>query len=120
FNVGATFSAGAFCCAAVARAGASSFFIVCADATPTVRSSVAATVDNSLALFIESSCGHLPTCLTLWRAQGERGEAAPVPQSLFCRSSHAIAFRVPPRHPAAPSKRRHFWRSEERRVGKEC
>jgi hypothetical protein len=69
FNAGATFSAGAFCCAAGARAGASSLSIGCADAAPTLSSKAAATVDNSLAfIIIESSSGHLPTCLTLWRA----------------------------------------------------
>src|SRR5450631_778781 len=63
FMAGATFSAGAFCCAAGAGVGAASFLSSCADATPTVSSSVAATVDNNLAFLIESSCGDLPTCL---------------------------------------------------------
>jgi hypothetical protein len=33
-----------------------------------LSSSGAATVDSNLAFLIESSCGTLPTCLTLWRA----------------------------------------------------
>src|SRR6185437_11279346 len=60
FAAGVIFSAGAFCCAAGARVGASSFFTSCADAAPTASKNVAATVDNSLALFIQISCGHLP------------------------------------------------------------
>src|SRR4026209_964720 len=44
---GATFSAGAFCCAAGARSGGS-LLMPCADATPMPSSNAIATVDNSL------------------------------------------------------------------------
>ena len=57
FMAGATFSAGAFCCAAGARAGASSFFMPCAETAPAPSSNTAAVVDNSRRVFMDVSFG---------------------------------------------------------------
>src|SRR5215471_8835746 len=55
FVDGASFSAGAFCCAAGARSGM--LFMPCADAAPALNNNANATVDNNLAFLTESSSG---------------------------------------------------------------
>ena len=63
FMAGATFSAGAFCWAAGAGRALRPASCACADATPAVSSSVAATVDNNLAFVI---------CRLLWKPHETR------------------------------------------------
>ena len=59
---GATFSAGAFCCAAGAGVGDSFFFISWADAAPAANNNAAATVDNNLTLFMAHASSGYPPC----------------------------------------------------------
>jgi hypothetical protein len=57
FNAGATVSAGAFCCAVGAGAGASSVFTACADTTPAPSSNIAAVVDINRRFLMDFSFG---------------------------------------------------------------
>src|SRR5262249_24797810 len=96
--LGATFSAGALCCAAGARSGVS-LPIPCADAAPTPNSNATATVDSNLAFLTSASSG----CPSNSRYRRDLVTKRSVPRLgsvtyEIAMNGGAIAFRVPPRH----------------------